>query len=382
MNSEQSPSRGHNLKDTTDMLDLESKRSSSPDLSEISARTDRSKGQTENFNGEPGISIRSRSPCLSQDSERTDRSKGQIENFNGEPNISISDPDPQTEDPLTCSICKTVFADPVCIPCGDSFCKKCITSHWQQPNQEGVYDCPQCLKAYDTPPELYTNRVAVQMLKRANYSPVLPKRSHARDGDVACDFCIGTKLRAVKWCLSCTPAYCETHIKQHYTDPVLLKHQLKDATGELCRCPKHLKTLDVVCNTDLSLIPSAESVDSEEEPFTLSSKPEPVFTHHSNALQSPLAGSKFPGMMTPPTGTPGTSQCGSLDSDPKRPVKRGHDESPPHPSKHMRISRKLQFNKPDEEEAEAERFSHGSILNEKLMKMRCDTRPDVMPANI
>uniref|UniRef100_A0A3Q3B363 RING-type domain-containing protein n=1 Tax=Kryptolebias marmoratus TaxID=37003 RepID=A0A3Q3B363_KRYMA len=43
---------------------------------------------------------------------------------------------------LTCSICLTLFDDPVIICCGHSFCRKCITLSLSSQRQ-----CPQCRAA-------------------------------------------------------------------------------------------------------------------------------------------------------------------------------------------------------------------------------------------
>ncbi|XP_062399384.1 uncharacterized protein LOC134089091 [Sardina pilchardus] len=377
---EPSPSRGHNLEET--MMDLEPKRSSSPSVSQISARTDHSMDHPAHFKGEPlrssspsvsqisvrtdhsmdhpanfkgeplsGKSDRSSLPCPSQDSEE---SKGQIENSNREPDLSKSELAIRllTDDEFKCSICNEVFNNPVNTPCGHSFCSVCINSYWQQPDQEGLYKCPQsqCSKEYSTCPELYISGALVQLLKWARYSPVLPAPSCVKPGEVACDICRMRKLRAVKFCLTCNVKYCEVHIKDHYTVPALQKHQCVEAT---------------------------------KEPPTSSSNPEPILTDKADALQSnnfdrsPLAGSICPEMMTPPTGTSGKSQCGSFDSDPNRSVQRGHDESPPYPSMHMKTTvRKLQFTN-DQEDTVAERSSKPSMLQEMLMKMKCD----IIPAN-
>uniref|UniRef100_A0A667XA80 RING-type domain-containing protein n=1 Tax=Myripristis murdjan TaxID=586833 RepID=A0A667XA80_9TELE len=40
---------------------------------------------------------------------------------------------------LTCSICLTIFTDPVSLLCGHSFCKECITISLSKKDQ-----CPQC----------------------------------------------------------------------------------------------------------------------------------------------------------------------------------------------------------------------------------------------
>uniref|UniRef100_A0A667XPC5 RING-type domain-containing protein n=1 Tax=Myripristis murdjan TaxID=586833 RepID=A0A667XPC5_9TELE len=40
---------------------------------------------------------------------------------------------------LTCSICLTIFTDPVSLLCGHSFCRECITNSLSIKDQ-----CPQC----------------------------------------------------------------------------------------------------------------------------------------------------------------------------------------------------------------------------------------------
>uniref|UniRef100_A0A8D3CUS1 RING-type domain-containing protein n=1 Tax=Scophthalmus maximus TaxID=52904 RepID=A0A8D3CUS1_SCOMX len=40
---------------------------------------------------------------------------------------------------LTCSICLTIFSDPVILPCGHSFCRECISLSLKSQRQ-----CPQC----------------------------------------------------------------------------------------------------------------------------------------------------------------------------------------------------------------------------------------------
>uniref|UniRef100_W5LYD4 B box-type domain-containing protein n=1 Tax=Lepisosteus oculatus TaxID=7918 RepID=W5LYD4_LEPOC len=74
----------------------------------------------------------------------------------------------------------------------------------------------------------------------------------ASEPAMTCDFCLEKKLRAVKHCLTCAASYCETHIRQHYTVPVLQRHRLMDTTGaqEPRMCQQHHRALELFCRTD------------------------------------------------------------------------------------------------------------------------------------
>ncbi|KAL7402853.1 hypothetical protein ABVT39_020866 [Epinephelus coioides] len=74
----------------------------------------------------------------------------------------------------------------------------------------------------------------------------------SKPGEVPCDVCTGTKLKALKSCLVCLESYCETHLARHLTRSGLKKHQLIDPVENLegRMCLKHDKLLELFCKTD------------------------------------------------------------------------------------------------------------------------------------
>ncbi|XP_030282091.1 E3 ubiquitin-protein ligase TRIM21-like [Sparus aurata] len=160
-----------------------------------------------------------------------------------------------TEDQFLCSICRDVFTDPVTIPCGHNFCKTCITQHW---NFNVPYKCPNCKKTFNTRPELLVNTFISEMAAQFRQSAQQKASSSSSEqqvskpGEVPCDVCTGTKLKALKSCLVCLVSYCETHLEPHLTMSGLKRHQLIDPVENLegRMCTKHDKLLELFCKTD------------------------------------------------------------------------------------------------------------------------------------
>uniref|UniRef100_A0A671WG64 Uncharacterized protein n=1 Tax=Sparus aurata TaxID=8175 RepID=A0A671WG64_SPAAU len=140
-----------------------------------------------------------------------------------------------TEDQFLCSICLDVFTDPVSTPCGHNFCKTCITKHW---DKNDTCQCPNCKKTFNIRPELKVNTSSEQQV--------------SKPGEVPCDVCTGTKLKALKSCLVCLGSYCETHLEPHLTMSGLKRHQLIDPVENLEDrvCTKHDNMLELFCKTD------------------------------------------------------------------------------------------------------------------------------------
>ncbi|XP_076872530.1 E3 ubiquitin-protein ligase TRIM47-like [Brachyhypopomus gauderio] len=170
-----------------------------------------------------------------------------------EANISVD------HDQFSCPICLDLLKDPAAVPCGHSFCMRCINDCWDQNKKRGVYSCPQCRETFTPRPVLRRNNMlaeVVEKLKKTELQPSSPSHCYAGPGDVECDFCTGTKLKAIKSCLVCMVSVCETHLKPHLDVPALKKHKLVKASTQLQEkiCPQHDKLIEIYCRTDQSCI--------------------------------------------------------------------------------------------------------------------------------
>ncbi|XP_075701971.1 E3 ubiquitin-protein ligase TRIM65 isoform X2 [Rhinoderma darwinii] len=58
---------------------------------------------------------------------------------------------------LNCSICLDVFANPLTLPCGHSFCQKCIHEHWDREETMSCFTCPECRFPFSQRPEPQKN---------------------------------------------------------------------------------------------------------------------------------------------------------------------------------------------------------------------------------
>ncbi|XP_034418081.1 E3 ubiquitin-protein ligase TRIM21-like isoform X2 [Cyclopterus lumpus] len=164
-----------------------------------------------------------------------------------------------SEDQFLCSVCLDVFTDPVTTPCGHNFCKKCITEHW---NVSDRCQCPMCKEVFTTRPDLRVNTLFSEMVSQFRQSAQQKASSssseqqESKPGEVPCDVCTGTKLKALKSCLVCLASYCETHLEPHLTMSGLKRHQLINPVENLedRMCTKHDKPLELFCKTDQTCV--------------------------------------------------------------------------------------------------------------------------------
>ncbi|GAA6218748.1 E3 ubiquitin-protein ligase TRIM39-like [Lates japonicus] len=160
-----------------------------------------------------------------------------------------------TEEQLLCSICLDVFTDPVTLPCGHNFCKNCIMQHW---DSSTLCQCPSCqepfYKRLDLRVNIFISEMAAQFRQAAGRSS--SGQQAAKPGEVPCDICTETKMKALRSCLVCLASYCETHLKPHVTASRLKRHQLIDPVENLegRMCTIHDKPLELFCKTDQTCV--------------------------------------------------------------------------------------------------------------------------------
>ncbi|KAF3702332.1 Tripartite motif-containing protein 16 Estrogen-responsive B box protein [Channa argus] len=161
------------------------------------------------------------------------------------------------QEKLCCSVCLDLLTDPVTIPCGHNYCMSCIKSFWDMDDQKGIQSCPQCRQIFVPRPVLMKNTMLADLVEDLNKrglqaSPAYP--CYAGAEDVACDFCTGTKLKAIKSCQKCLVSYCDQHLQPHYESAAFEKHKLVDPTKKHNICFHHNEMLTVFCRTDQQCI--------------------------------------------------------------------------------------------------------------------------------
>ncbi|XP_028674672.1 E3 ubiquitin/ISG15 ligase TRIM25 isoform X3 [Erpetoichthys calabaricus] len=154
-------------------------------------------------------------------------------------------------DELTCSICLSIFDNPVTTPCGHNFCLSCLEMTWVTTQLVALgFDCPQCRQHYQTKPDLKKNTVLCSVVETFYKSTKGHPASMAPRVDpmpVLCDTCM--VQRAAKTCLTCMASYCESHIVPHRESPAFLGHQLTEPLTDLKDriCQQHYKNMEFFC---------------------------------------------------------------------------------------------------------------------------------------
>lgn len=175
---------------------------------------------------------------------------------------------------ICCSICNELLKDPVVIPCGHSYCKDCIKAHLDTQLYGSGYSCPQCQQSFLTQPDLAKSIFLAALVDdlRAGLHDVPADPLYAGPDDVACDLCVGTKLKATTFCLVCLISFCEKHSQPHVKSPAYKKHELVEPSKSLQEniCSHHNGLIKLFCRCDQQLICHLCSIEEHEGHITVS----------------------------------------------------------------------------------------------------------------
>lgn len=121
---------------------------------------------------------------------------------------------------LICAICLDCFRIPVTIPCGHSFCDKCITAHWDTKSMSDIGpDCPVCNEKFATRPPVKRNVSLSLLTEAANSNTGQSRKDHGtEEGSVLCELHLKPlvyycKRDQMSVCCECAIRECKNHDK-------------------------------------------------------------------------------------------------------------------------------------------------------------------------
>ncbi|XP_068094529.1 E3 ubiquitin-protein ligase TRIM11-like [Hyperolius riggenbachi] len=149
---------------------------------------------------------------------------------------------------LDCSICLSIYTDPVTLRCGHNFCRLCIAQVLDTQEGAGVYSCPECRKRFQQRPALQRNITLCNIV--GSFRAAQPDQEET---GVFCTYCIHSPVPAVMSCLMCEASLCDNHLRVHSKSP---EHVLCDPTTSLenRKCSVHKKILEYYCLADAACI--------------------------------------------------------------------------------------------------------------------------------
>ncbi|KAE8637033.1 hypothetical protein XENTR_v10003282 [Xenopus tropicalis] len=148
-------------------------------------------------------------------------------------------------DELSCSICTSIYTDPVSLPCGHNFCRGCIVRTWD--TQEETFrenpSCPECRQRCQRRTELATDWKLRGMVER--FCPT--------ETGIFCTYCLLSPVPAAKSCLLCEASLCDTHLRGHCQSA---EHVLTEPTASFMgrKCSVHNEPLKYHCYEDSACI--------------------------------------------------------------------------------------------------------------------------------
>ncbi|XP_073423700.1 E3 ubiquitin/ISG15 ligase TRIM25-like [Dendrobates tinctorius] len=152
-------------------------------------------------------------------------------------------------DELLCSICLSIFTDPVTLRCGHNFCRVCIDRVLDTQDGSGVYSCPDCREKFRVRPALMRNINLHNVAERF----LITQQEQEEITGICCTYCVDSPVPAVRSCLHCEASLCDKHLRAHSKSP---EHVLSDPSTNLekRKCSVHKKILEYYCTEDAACI--------------------------------------------------------------------------------------------------------------------------------
>ncbi|OCT60297.1 hypothetical protein XELAEV_18046313mg [Xenopus laevis] len=145
---------------------------------------------------------------------------------------------------LNCSICLSIYTDPVSLLCGHNFCQGCIGKVLDTQEGSVGYSCPECRAEYQERPALQRNRALGNIAER--FLATHPEQ----DGTgIFCTYCVHSPVLAAKSCLQCETSMCNVHLTAHNQS---VEHILTEPTISFNnrKCSVHNELLKYYCCED------------------------------------------------------------------------------------------------------------------------------------
>uniref|UniRef100_A0A803JS50 Uncharacterized protein n=2 Tax=Xenopus tropicalis TaxID=8364 RepID=A0A803JS50_XENTR len=153
-------------------------------------------------------------------------------------------------DELSCSICLSIYTDPVSLPCGHNYCRGCIGRTWD--TQVDTFhenpSCPECRQRFKRKPELAKAWKLRSLVERFRLTETEPGET-----GIFCTYCLLSPVPAAKSCLLCEASLCDTHLRGHCQSA---EHVLTEPTASFMgrKCSVHHKVLEYHCCEDSACI--------------------------------------------------------------------------------------------------------------------------------
>ncbi|XP_063785543.1 E3 ubiquitin-protein ligase TRIM8-like [Pseudophryne corroboree] len=150
---------------------------------------------------------------------------------------------------LDCSICRSMYTDPVTLSCGHTYCRGCIDRTLDtQKEWSEAYTCPECRKEFRNRPALQRNITLCNIVGK-----VPSTQPDQEDTGIFCTYCVDSPVPAAKSCLHCEAHLCDKHLRVHSKST---DHVLSAPTTALGnrKCSVHKELFKYYCTEDSTYI--------------------------------------------------------------------------------------------------------------------------------